>query len=382
MGRYLPLPFVEVGTYLSDQDSILSFGAMMTGGSLSQIGLFSLGLGPWMYALILMRLFSLGKGRHQMAEKTQRHRQHVLMSVIALIQGLSIAVNAVDRQADFFWAKVLLTTLVLVAGAYVLYWLGNQNTARGLGGASLIVLGNMLLGQQSALGTAFSLVADGHLAFTLFVLVWTLLAFFVAVTFEKAEYRLPLKRISINNELAEQAYMPIKIGISGGMPLMYAYTFLMFPQYVIMLASYLFPEGANWAYWSDFFTTASLPGTLIYGGIILILCLVFAQVSIDPGLQAENLRRSGDFIDQVRPGLATKRHISRLVNQLASFYGLFLVVAVLVPLLLALGNQSYLKLASLTGLFLMMAGMVLIILTEIAVARLAKGYGSLFEREG
>ncbi|HFI0787817.1 TPA: accessory Sec system protein translocase subunit SecY2 [Streptococcus suis] len=381
-GRHIPLPNVPLGAYLADEDSALNLGSSVTGGSLSQIGLFSLGLGPWMYSMILLRLFSLGRPQQQVSAKRQLFRQNSIMLIIAVIQALSFAFNLSYTSTSGSLLKVVIeTSLILITGSYVLLWLGNQNSVYGLGGPSLIVLVNMILSQKNVFPVAWKLLQNGKndAFFVIVIIFWTFATLFFLVLFEKAEYRVPVKRVSINNSLGEDAYMPIKVNPAGGMPLMYAYTFLMFPQYFILLLQYFVPKVSNWSKWISYFTTNSWQGILIYGIIIFVLTISFSFVNLDTTTQAENLRNSGDYIDGVRPGKLTKKYLSRIVVYLGIFSGLFLAVMTCVPLLLALGNKNYQTVAAMTGVFMMISGMLLVVIEEVQTTRLIRRYNTLFQ---
>lgn len=381
-GRYIPLPNVPLGAYLADENSALNLGSSVTGGSLSQIGLFSLGLGPWMYSMILLRLFSLGRPHQQVSAKRQLIRQNSIMLIIAVIQALSFAFNlSYTSTTGGLLKAVIETSLILITGSYVLLWLGNQNSVYGLGGPSLIVLANMILSQKNVFPVAWKLLQNGKndAYFVIVIILWTFVTLFFLVLFEKAEYRVPVKRVSINNSLDEDAYMPIKVNSAGGMPLMYAYTFLMFPQYLIMLLQYFVPKASNWSKWISYFTTNSWQGILIYGMIIFVLTISFSFVNLDTTTQAENLRNSGDYIDGIRPGKLTKKYLSRIVGYLGTFSGLYLAAMTCVPLLLALGNKNYQTVAAMTGVFMMISGMLLIVIEEVQTTRLIRRYKSLFQ---
>lgn len=381
IGRYIPLPNTALGSYLAEEDSVLNMGAMISGGSLSQIGLFSLGLGPWMYAMILVRLFAIGKKKKPVSGFRQTARQSFLMLIIGLIQGLSFALNLkYTGSQEMFWGYVFEATLILIAGAYILYWLGNQNSEYGFGGPTAIVLINMLLGQKSAFETFGELFSQGYYVFPIFLVIWSLIMLYMNVVFERAEYRIPVRRVSINNELANEAYMPIKVNIAGGMPFMYAYSFLMLPQYLNMLLRYFYPDVADWGQLSSYFTTTTLSGVAIYVTVIFLLSLSFAFVNLDPQSQAEGMRNSGDYIENVRPGKATQTYLSKIVMRMATFYGIYLAIVVAVPTVLALGDKDYMQIAAITGVLLMISGMIIGVLQEISIARLKKGYRSLFER--
>ncbi|KXT76159.1 accessory Sec system protein translocase subunit SecY2 [Streptococcus sp. DD12] len=383
LGRYLPLPNVPLGQYLAQKQSALNLAASVAGGSLSQIGLFSLGLGPWMYAMILVRLFGMGKQNNSVSKKRMEIRQNLLMVVIAVIQGLGIAFSLTYTSGQVnFLAMVAQSTLILVAGAFVLVWLGNQNAMYGVGGPTIIVLTNMLLSQDQTFPLFVKLWNKGHYVFVSFIVLWTLLAIYWISVSEKAEYRIKMQRVSINSQLAEEAYLPIKVNTSAGMPLMYAFTMLMLPQYLVMLLQNVYPKQDKlWQSITSALTTDNLIGVLIYILIIFLLGIAFSYVNLDIVNQTENLRKSGDFIDGIRPGKPTQAYLSRLVARLGFFSGLTLALVAGIPLLVGLGNAEHLLIANVSGIYIMMTGMLITIMDQMATSRLMKRYRGLFESD-
>lgn len=377
-GRYIPLPNVVLGAYV-DLNPFLDTAISLTGGSLSNIGLFSLGLGPSMYAMLLMQLFSLGKRHQKVSPKVLQFRRSAMMLVVAVIQGMSLAVNLKYTNPDAFLLQVLQVTLVLTAGAFVIDFLSNLNAEYGLGGPSVIVLTSILFNQLVSFPIVAKLWAQGRVMLVIGFILWMLLTIFLIVVSERAEYRIPIQRISIHNKHADSSYLPIKVNVAGGMPLMYAYSVLGLPQYIGLLLQYFFPEwgGATWL--NDYFSLMSLPGVLTYMLIIAVLTLLLSFVNVDVVSLVEGMRQSGDYIPFVRPGKATQRYINGYVRSLAVFNAIYLMFLAGLPMLVTLGDPEAQRLAGLTGVAMMSAGILLTIFEEIKVLRLKKQYVSLFD---
>lgn len=137
------------------------------------------------------------------------------MLVIATIQGLAIAISF-QYHNGFSLTKLLLATMILVTGAYIISWIGNLNAEYGFGGMTILVVVGMLVGQFNNIPLIFELFQDGYQLAIILFLLWTLVAMYLMITFERSEYRIPVMRTSIHNRLVDDAYMPIKVNASGG----------------------------------------------------------------------------------------------------------------------------------------------------------------------
>lgn len=377
-GRHLPLPKVLIEDYVN-LNPFLDTAISLTGGSLSQIGLFSLGLAPMMYSSLLVQLSLLGKRHLIVSPKLFEFRKNMLMLVIALIQGLGLAVNLHYGGGEPFLVQVFQVTLVLITGAFVINWLGNMNAAYGLGGPIVIMLASILSNQMRALPVVVDLWQSGKVALVLAFGFWGLLTVFFSVFFEWSEYRIPIQRMSIHNNYAKDSYLPIKVNIAGGMPIMYAYSLMAFPQYFLFLLAALFPKLSNLSGLNTYFMMTNLSGVLMYFLVLTVLTLVMAFVTVDVTSMAEGMRQAGDYIPYIRTGKPTQAYLSRYVRFFAWFNALYLVVLTGLPLLVSLIIPETRPLAGLSGIFMMTAGMLMGIREELRVRRLKKSYRSLFD---
>lgn len=379
IGRHIPIPNVSISDYLLKDNTFLGLSASVLGGDLSRVSLFSLGLGPWMYTLILLRVANLGRKKVS-SPKTDTIKRNALMLIIAIIQSLSIIVNIDFHSSANQLLLVLETMLVLVAGAFVLSWLGNMNTYFGIGGPTVIVLVSMLNTQLNAISSFYTAIfSPSNRWLTVGIFLWSLAAIYIYMIFEHAEYRIPLKRVSINSSLITETYLPIKVNSAGGMQMMYAISFLLLPQYILLLLQYLYPHNNQLSKWQSYFSTSSLAGILIYMGIIFALTLIFSFVNIDLTKTVENFRKSGDYIPNIRPGKDTKEYLKQVIIVLSVFSGFIISAIVAFPLFVALGNTDLAKVAPLTGVLMMSSAMIWIIREEIRTIQLQKQYTSLFE---
>lgn len=383
-GRYVPVPLVNLPFYLPTTNTHTIPWYQTPASGLTRISIFSLGLGPWMYATILISLFSIGRKQVAVSPRIGELRKNVLMLVLAFIQGLglAIALNYGETSKAANIDNILIVTLVTITGAFVISWFANMNTAYGLGGTSVIILINIVVGQFHLFPLFFKLFRSG-LAIVGFLLVgWIILSLYLSVVLDQAEYRIPIQRIAIKSELMKDAYMPIKINIAGGMPFMYAYTLLAFPQYIFLLLAFLFPKyGPLFQELGSYFVMTRWEGIVFFLAILALLTVAFSFTTINPTDKSKEMRKSGDYIPFVRPGKPTKDYLTAIVHRMATINAVFLMCMAGIPMLASLGHPEIQPVAGLPGIIMMVVGIVLTTIKEVRVARLKKRYSSLFAIE-
>lgn len=377
LGKYIPLPYISLSQFTGFNAEISTMTGL-TGGDLTQIGLFSLGLGPSMYGAILSQLFSSKRRLRTMPVQLLEFRKNILIMIIAFIQGLGLAISLVRPNTPQEISEAFQVSLVLITGAFVIHWLSSMNTGYGMGGSMVIIVANILLAQFRNIPAIMKLWTDGYEIPVIIAGLWSLLIIYLIVLFEKSEYRILVKRVSIHNEYAEGSYLPIKVNIAGGMPLMYAYTFLVFPQYIIMLVLYLYPSLDFGRSLTQYFTTIHPVGIFLYLLIIGVLTLSLAHVNIDSQSIAEDMRNAGDYIPFVRPGRATRDYIKSYVSFFGKFNACFLMIVSGLPMLITIGKPILQPLVSFTGVFMIFTGLILNISEEVKTFRLSKRYKSIF----
>lgn len=373
---------------LGNQLDILAFltgnsGLVLTVSQLNSqeqvLGIFALGLGPWMYANILSQIMYIGQKGKRISARRQQINQNSLMLVIALIQALGIVLNqSVDTFSERYPIFVIAAITVLIGGAFALSWLGSMNAAYGVGGTMVIILIS-ILSPQLKLFLLFVETFDGpYRNILILLLAWSMMAMFFMILFERSEYRVPVQRISINNQFVKDTFLPVRVNLAGGMGMMYAFTFLSFPQSIIMLVRYFLPNQLDWLSIQEWFSIRALPGIVVYAVLLFSLSIAFAFFNMDVVEQAKKMRASGDFIPEIRPGKATANYLKSIVWKLSSFSGTVITIMATAPLLFVLGNQTLISLSSLTGLLMMVAGIFFTIKEEVDTYRLVKNYKEVF----
>lgn len=375
IGCFIPVPGIASTSFqnLASND-FFSVMSTITGGSLANGTLFALGILPFINAFIIMQLLTLvippldrlsKQGEDGRKKITQITRYAAIL--LAIIQGVGICLA---WGADMFDAtfgsqrlSMALVIMILVGGSCLVMWIADRITEYGIGnGTSLIIFVGILASAAQSLVTAFKNIGDGNVAKN----VWLIIAFLLVVLFvfvfiifvDLAERKITIqyaKQIKGNKMYGGQStHIPMKVNASGVMPIIFASSFLMFPQ---MIASF-WPTSKFYLWWAKWLGI----GTPIYIAVMCLLILFFSffysQIQFNPEDISRNIQQNGGFIPGIRPGRPTSEFLKRINNRITLFGAIFLAIIALVPSVVfaSLGQSNGLSNAfSATGLLIVVS---------------------------
>ncbi|HJG31423.1 preprotein translocase subunit SecY [Collinsella tanakaei] len=353
LGAHVPVPGIPVagmaGLFGLNGDNTVAESAMallnlFSGGALSYVSVFSLGIMPYITSsIILQMLQSVVPSLHELAREgevgqtkiTQYSRYLTLALAILngigylfLFKSFGIQFNGAGAPEVIFDIMIVGT---LVAGAMLIMWIGELITQRGIGnGMSLIIFANIMAGLPQAV---FASVSDGgtaNIILTLVIVVVILCVIPLIVFVERGQRRIPVqyaKRVVGRRIMGGQStYLPIKVNTAGVIPIIFASALLYFPAQLAVF----FP-GIDWI--------QAVAGALSSGWINWVLNVVlivffayfYTSMVFNPDDTAENLKRQGGFIPGVRPGRATANYIKNALNKITLPSAVFLAIIAIVP---------------------------------------------------
>lgn len=348
LGCFIPVPGIASGSFQSlASNDFFSIMSTITGGSLQNGTLFALGIIPFINAFIIMQLLTLvippldrlsKQGEDGRKKITQITRYMAI--VLAVIQGVGICLGWGKGMFDATFGSTALSMalviIMFVGGSCLVMWIGDRITEYGVGnGTSLIIFVGILASAGQSLVSAFKNVGNGDVAKN----VWLILAFLVVVLFvfvfiifvDLAERKITIqyaKQVKGNKMYGGQStHIPMKVNASGVMPIIFASSFLMFPQ---MIASF-WPTSAFYQWWAKWLGI----GTPIYIAAMCLLILFFSffysQIQFNPEEISKNIQQNGGFIPGIRPGRPTADFLKRINNRITLFGAIFLAIIALVP---------------------------------------------------
>ena len=382
LGTKLTLPFVDMSkaAAMDGTSTTLNYATALMGGNLRSMSLLSVGLSPWMSSMLIWQMFAVSKrlGLSKLPLEVQERRRMLLTLVIALIQSVALVLNLPLQEAggvDII-TIIVLDTLVLMAGTYFLIWLTDLNAAMGLGGSIMIVMASMIAYIPQDIWNSIQELKISSLWLAL-MLVFSLVFLYLAVTVERSKYRIPVNKINIHNRFKKYSYLDIRLNPAGGMPIMYAMTLVSIPQYFLLIIHFLQPENQLIEQWIEALSMGSPAWFILYLLTIFILALAFAFINISGDQIAERMQKSGEYIENVYPGGATRRYINGLVTYFALVGAFYLILISGLPMIVVLLDIRYLRLSMIPGIFMIFIGMVFSIKDEVDALTLNDRYRSL-----
>lgn len=382
LGTKLTLPFIDMSqaAAMDGTSTTLNYATALMGGNLRSMSLFSVGLSPWMSSMLIWQMFAVSKhlGLSKLPLEVQERRRMLLTLVIALIQSVALVLNLPLQEAagvDMTTIMVL-NTLVLMAGTYFLIWLTDLNAAMGLGGSIMIVMASMIAYIPQDIWNSIQELKISSLWLAL-MLVFSLVFLYLAVTVERSKYRIPVNKINIHNRFKKYSYLDIRLNPAGGMPIMYAMTLVSIPQYFLLIIHFLQPDNQLIEQWIEELSMGSPAWFILYLVTIFILGLAFAFINISGDQIAERMQKSGEYIENVYPGGATRRYINGLVTYFAIVGAFYLIMIAGLPMMVVLLDIRYLRLSMIPGIFMIFIGMVFSIKDEVEALTLNDRYRSL-----
>lgn len=382
LGTKLTLPFVDMSkaAAMDGTSTTLNYATALMGGNLRSMSLFSVGLSPWMSSMLIWQMFAVSKrlGLSKLPLEVQERRRMLLTLVIALIQSVALVLNLPLQEAGGvdMTTIMVLDTLVLMTGTYFLIWLTDLNAAMGLGGSIMIVMASMIAYIPQDIWNSIQELKISSLWLAL-MLVFSLVFLYLAVTVERSKYRIPVNKINIHNRFKKYSYLDIRLNPAGGMPIMYAMTLVSIPQYFLLIIHFLQPENQLIKQWIEALSMGSPAWFILYLLTIFILALAFAFINISGDQIAERMQKSGEYIENVYPGAATRRYINGLVTYFALVGAFYLILISGLPMLVVLLDIRYLRLSMIPGIFMIFIGMVFSIKDEVDALTLNDRYRSL-----
>ena len=349
IGAYVPTPGInneELFKFLQEQGgALLGFLDIFSGGALSRLTIFALGIMPYISASIILQLLTVVIPHlSKLAKEGERGRKQIIKYTrigtigIALVQGFGIAVGVEQMNEGAFvlnpgWGFRLMTVITLTAGTAFLMWLGEQITERGVGnGISLIIFAGIVARLPSAVVQTFELYKLGQLSLFLLVsLGVVMLAVVAAIVFlETGRRKIPVqyaKRVIGRKVFGGQStHIPLKINTAGVIPPIFASSLIAFPATV---------AGFSQVGWLKSFGDHLAPGsvlyTLVYVGLILFFCFFYTAVILNPVDMADNLKKYGGFIPGIRPGQRTSDYIYKVLTRVTFAGSIYLATVCVIP---------------------------------------------------
>jgi preprotein translocase subunit SecY len=360
IGNHIPTPGVNTAALalLADQMQNNMFGLydMFTGGNLSRVTIFALGIMPYISASIILQLLTVvwpylerlsKEGELGRRKITQYTRYGTLL--LSVVQSLGIAIF-LERQTQIAgglplvfnpgWGFRFMAVLTLTTGTTFIMWLGEQITERGVGnGMSLIIFAGIVVGFPRAMISTVDQLRTGQLGLLSMVLLMVaMVAVVAAVIFvERGNRRVTVqyaKRV-VGRRMygGSSTHIPLKVNTGGVIPVIFASSILAFPATI----AGMFTQNG----WAQALSTQLGYGMPLYNLMYVLAIIFFAYfytaIIFNPDDVAENMRKYGGFVPGIRPGKRTAEYIDTILTRITLAGAIYLALIAILPQFLMTG---------------------------------------------
>ena len=350
LGASIPAPGVNTTVIKLSANSLLTMMSILGGGSIEQMSILSLGVGPYITASIIIELLAMDiiPALAEMAKSGKKGRQQMdvitryLAVVMALVQGYFIVQYLDNAYAAYGlienpgFTSYLYIAIIFTAGTMFTLWLADQITTKGIGnGTSMIIFAGIVADMPTTFRVVYETFIGENATSPLGV--WGFIAYcvmFVAiivlvVVMQMAERRIPIQQSSsraLNKTKGDLNHLPLKINSASVIPVIFASSLIQGPQ---IIASWVNQDAYQWLTKICDFTS---PWFLCFYGVLIILFTFFyTNLTIDPQKMADDLGKNGQYIPGVRPGSETRDYVSKVLNRITVLGALLLTFIALLP---------------------------------------------------
>ena len=391
-GTFIPVPGVDHDAFYQSisNNPIVSFLNIFSGGGFASIGVFALGIVPYINASILIQL---GTTSIPSLEKLQKEEGEAGRQKISqLTRYISLGWAIIQSVGISFWVRpyvfnwdlqfVVEMTLALTTGSMLVMWISEQITEKGIGnGASMLIFVNIISGLPKLIQKSSVSIENKSNLFELFILAVIFLIMIIGIIFiQEGTRRIPVisaRQLGKGQLQNKTSYLPLRLNQGGVMPIIFASAFLVLPAYVsqittnpiiLSIATLLSPSSTNKSIY-----------LLFYFLLILFFSYFYASLILNPSDVSKNLKKMESSIPGIRPGKATTDYLQKTLNRLTFLGALFLAFIALVPSLIEnMTNISTFKGLGATSL-LILVGVAIDTSKQVQTYLISKNYENILK---
>ena len=352
-GAHVPTPGIDVQAAQAfargAQGGVFDFINLFSGGALTQMAIFALGIMPYITSSIIMQLLTAvipkleawskeGESGHKKITQWTRY----LTVVLAILQSTGLAFlfhsgqiqgpggQPIDLIPQFSGPRVGLIVLSLTAGTALIMWLGELITQRGIGNGMSILIFASIVSTLPSEGKAI-LDQGGPVLFSLIVLMGIGIILAI-VMMEQGQRRIAVqyaKRIVGRRQMGGQStYIPLKVNQAGVIPIIFASSVLYIPS---LLQNVVQVEVIQDFITNHLVNSSSFVYMILYGTMVVFFAYFYTAISFNPMDVADNMKKYGGFIPGIRPGRQTAEHLDRILTRITLPGALFIAAIALLP---------------------------------------------------
>ncbi len=352
IGVAIPVPYIDAynfsGILESNAGSMFEYLNLLSGSAFSMATLFALGISPYITSSIVMQLLTVAIPALERLQKEGPEGQKKIAQItryvtvaLALITSygyyMMLSKYGLLTVEGFFPAIIIVTCYC--AGSAIVMWFGERINEKGIGnGISIILFANIVSGSFDAVTTIRNYFGKhtlmGYLTPIIAIIIGIAMIYFI-VFITESERRLPIvyaKRV-IGRKMygGQNSNLPIKLNMSGVMPVIFANSILAIPATLAMIITP--KDGSFWDKTVNFLSSNSWFYPFILFVLIIAFGYFYITISFNPIEVANNLKNNGGSIPGIRPGRPTAEYITRVLNKITLIGSLFLSVVAIAPII-------------------------------------------------
>lgn len=376
-GCSVAVPFLNTSVVEAWMDNnatggnFLEYLNTITGGALSQATLFSLSITPYINASIIMQLLTYAlPPLERLRDEGEEGRKKLNKITTAVAMALSVfmgyayyltlnrmsvtnadgSISSAVKYSEGWemWFSGIVIVGCFVAGASFVVWMGNRISDKGIGnGVSMILFAGIAARFPVDAGRLVGLIGEKpekYLFVTLGYLVFIVFEFAFIVFMNEAERRIPIqyaKRVVGRKQYGGQkTHIPIKVMMSGVMPIIFAMSFMSIPQTIQLFAGQPTKAEGFYYHFCRFFSTQSWSYAILYFLLIIAFNYFYVSIQYNPIEIANNLRQANGGIPGIRPGKPTSEYIQRVLSKIALVGAIFLGIIAVIPIFFSMADQN------------------------------------------
>nr|YP_009313355.1 SecY-type transporter protein [Dichotomaria marginata]SCW21609.1 SecY-type transporter protein [Dichotomaria marginata] len=344
LGIFIPIPGIDHDAFYNQigNNALVNFLNIFSGGGFSTIGLFALGIVPYINASLVMQLLikSIPTLEKIQKEEGEAGRQQItqitryLSLGWAIIQSIGICIWI--KPYVFAWDIIFILDVVisLTTGSMIIMWFSEVITEKGIGnGASLLIFQNIISGIPQNLKSSitinnYSIINKGIILLPLFILM-----LIITILVQEGVRKITIvsaRQLTKSNQIDPQSYLPIKLNQGGVMPIVFASASIALPNYIESSINNIQIQKLI-----HYFTSNSALYLTTYGLLIIGFSYFYSSIILNTEDLSDNLKKLGASIPNIRPGEDTKQYLKKIITKLTFVGSLFLFLVALVPSIIA-----------------------------------------------
>ena len=391
VGSWIPVPGVQVdllrnAVATGAGGGIVGIINVFSGGALTQMAVFALGIMPYITASIILQLLAVVIPRleemQQEGESGQRKiTQYTRYTTVALAILQSTGLVTLARNGTLFGENVMpnagtgtivLIVLTLTAGTSLIMWLGELITQRGVGNGMSLIIYISIISQMPSRSRIVEQV-NGWGALTM-VMVLGIFITIAVVFMEQGQRRIPVqyarRQVGRRTYGGQSTYIPLKVNQAGVIPVIFASSLMYLPNLVANISGSAWLQRINQQYLSN---ARSPVYILIFAALTIFFAYFYTAIAFNPVEVADNMKRYGGFIPGIRPGRQTAEYLDRVLTRITLPGSLYLAAVAVIPFVaLAVFNVQSFPLGGVS--LLIMVGVALETMKQVESQLMQRNY--------